>query len=145
MTPRQNTMAEQGISRGGGRRRGRMPLTNVCNKYASCSRTHKLLPHTLPLVHCVSSSFGFARRELLHHTSQPLPLLLLPLLIDASRATSPSLYATPNYTSGIMADDEHNKKPKKPSGALNVERRTWDLEHFEKVAKERLEQVCKRV
>jgi hypothetical protein len=41
-----------------------------------------------------------------------------------------------------MADDEHNKKPKKPSGALNVERRTWDLEHFEKVAKERLEKVC---
>jgi len=41
-----------------------------------------------------------------------------------------------------MADDEHNKKPNKPSGALNVERRTWDLEHFEKVAKERLEQVC---
>eukprot|EP00624_Nannochloropsis_granulata_P004072 evm.model.NODE_304_length_7458_cov_52.294716.2 len=38
-----------------------------------------------------------------------------------------------------MADDEHSKKAKKPSGALNVERRTWDLEHFQEVAKERLE------
>lgn len=41
-----------------------------------------------------------------------------------------------------MADDEHSKKAKKPSGALNVERRTWDLEHFQEVAKERLEKVC---
>ena len=38
-----------------------------------------------------------------------------------------------------MADPPTNKGP--PTGALNVERRTWDLEHFEKVAKERLEQV----
>jgi U4/U6.U5 tri-snRNP component SNU23 len=37
-----------------------------------------------------------------------------------------------------MADQK--KGP--PTGALNVERRTWDLEHFEKIAKERLEQVC---
>ncbi|GAB5036296.1 c2h2 and c2hc zinc fingers superfamily protein [Nannochloropsis oceanica] len=38
-----------------------------------------------------------------------------------------------------MADEEHSKKSKKPSGALNVERRTWDIEHFQEVAKERLE------
>lgn len=30
---------------------------------------------------------------------------------------------------------------KKPTGALNVERRTWDVEHFEKLAKEKLERV----
>jgi hypothetical protein len=39
-----------------------------------------------------------------------------------------------------MADDDQ-KKIKIPAGALNVERRTWDLEHFEKIAKERLEKV----
>lgn len=37
-----------------------------------------------------------------------------------------------------MADSGGGKKP---SGALNVERRTWDVEHFEKVAKEKLERV----
>ena len=34
------------------------------------------------------------------------------------------------------------KKPT-PSGALNVDRRTWDLEHFGKIAKERLEKVSR--
>lgn len=43
-----------------------------------------------------------------------------------------------------MADDEQKKK-KIPTGALNVERRTWDLEHFEKIAKERLEKVRLRL
>lgn len=37
----------------------------------------------------------------------------------------------------IMADSG----AKKPTGALNVERRTWDVEHFEKLAKEKLERV----
>ncbi len=41
-----------------------------------------------------------------------------------------------------MADEEQSKKSKTPSGALNVERRTWDIEHFQEVAKERLEKVC---
>lgn len=39
-----------------------------------------------------------------------------------------------------MADSSSGGN-KKPSGALNVERRTWDVEHFEKLAKEKLERV----
>jgi hypothetical protein len=37
--------------------------------------------------------------------------------------------------------DASKGKGKAPAGALNVERRTWDVEHFEKLAKEKLDRV----
>ncbi len=43
-----------------------------------------------------------------------------------------------------MADKDNTKggSSKPPTGALNVERRTWDVEHFEKLAREKAERVC---
>lgn len=59
-------------------------------------------------------------------------------VVCSSNAPIPSLRTC--RCPDTMADDEQKKK-KIPTGALNVERRTWDLEHFEKIAKERLEKV----
>lgn len=99
---------------------------------AGCGRTsHSHRSHRCVLAGCPDQSIN--RPTDRTHTPHTSP-----------QARGPKHHIPAHQPAADMADSGSSGGGgggKKPSGALNVERRTWDVEHFQKVAKEKLERV----